>query len=122
MATHSSILAWRIPWMEETGRLQSMALQRAGCDWAHMHTQRCSSILHIIVYTCQCYLLNLPHPLLPLLCPQLYSLLLHLHSFPANRLIGTVFLDSLCVCVCIYTHIDTLIHNICFCLTVLHAV
>jgi len=26
MATHSSILAWKIPWMEETGRLQSMGL------------------------------------------------------------------------------------------------
>ena len=28
MATHSSILAWRIPWTEEPGRLQSIALQR----------------------------------------------------------------------------------------------
>ena len=27
MATHSNILAWKIPWMEEPGRLQSMALQ-----------------------------------------------------------------------------------------------
>ena len=27
MATHSSILAWRIPWTEEPGRLQSMGLQ-----------------------------------------------------------------------------------------------
>ena len=32
MATHSSILAWKIPWMEEPGRLQSMALQRVGQD------------------------------------------------------------------------------------------
>ena len=30
MATHSSILAWRIPWTEETGGLQSMGLQRVG--------------------------------------------------------------------------------------------
>ena len=30
MATHSSIPAWRIPWTEEPGRLQSMGLQRAG--------------------------------------------------------------------------------------------
>ena len=30
MATHSSILAWRIPWTEEQGRLQSMASQRVG--------------------------------------------------------------------------------------------
>ena len=34
MATHSSILAWRIPWTEEPGRLQSMGLQRVGHDLA----------------------------------------------------------------------------------------
>ena len=33
MATHSSILAWRIPWTEEPGRLQSMGLQRVKHDW-----------------------------------------------------------------------------------------
>ena len=32
MATHSSILAWKIPWMEEPGGLQSMGLQRAGYE------------------------------------------------------------------------------------------
>ena len=32
MATHSSILAWKIPWTEETGRLQSMGPQRVGHD------------------------------------------------------------------------------------------
>ena len=32
MATHSSILAWKIPWMEEPGRLQSMGLQRVRHD------------------------------------------------------------------------------------------
>jgi len=34
MATHSSILAWRIPWTEEPGGLQSTGLQRVGHDWA----------------------------------------------------------------------------------------
>ena len=33
MATHSSILAWRIPWTEEPARLQSMGSQRVGHDW-----------------------------------------------------------------------------------------
>ena len=33
MATHPSILAWRIPWMEEPGRLQSMRSQEVGHDW-----------------------------------------------------------------------------------------
>ena len=32
MATHSSILAWKIAWMEEAGRLQSMGSQRVGHD------------------------------------------------------------------------------------------
>ena len=32
MATHSSILAWRIPWAEEPGRLQSMVSQSVGHD------------------------------------------------------------------------------------------
>ena len=32
MATHSSILSWKIPWMEEPGRLQSMGSQRVGHD------------------------------------------------------------------------------------------
>ena len=32
MATHSSILAWRIPWTEEPGGLQSLGSQRVGLD------------------------------------------------------------------------------------------
>ena len=34
MAPHSSTLAWKIPWMEEPGRLQSMGSWRVGHDWA----------------------------------------------------------------------------------------
>ena len=34
MATHSSTLAWKIPWAEEPGRLQSMGSRRVGDDWA----------------------------------------------------------------------------------------
>ena len=34
MATHSSTLAWKIPWMEKPGRLQSMGSLRVGHDWA----------------------------------------------------------------------------------------
>ena len=34
MATHSSTLAWKIPWTEEPGRLQSMGSLRVGQDWA----------------------------------------------------------------------------------------
>ena len=38
MATHSSILAWSIPWTEEPGGLQSTGLQRVGHDHTCMHT------------------------------------------------------------------------------------
>ena len=34
MAPHSSTLAWKVPWTEEPGRLQSMGLLRVGYDWA----------------------------------------------------------------------------------------
>ena len=33
MSTHSSTLAWKIPWMEEPGRLQSMGWQRVKHNW-----------------------------------------------------------------------------------------
>ena len=36
MATHSSILAWRIPWTEEPGGLQSIGSQRVGHDWSNL--------------------------------------------------------------------------------------
>ena len=56
MGTHSSILAWKIPWMEEPGGLQSMGSQRVGHDWA----TSLSSFLH-----------NLP-PILPPPLPFLW--------------------------------------------------
>ena len=40
MATHSSILAWRIPWTEEPGRLQFMGSQRMGQNWANNTLQK----------------------------------------------------------------------------------
>ena len=38
MITHSSILAWRISWIAEPGRLPSMALQRVGHNYARQRT------------------------------------------------------------------------------------
>ena len=43
MATLSSILALRIPWTEEPGRLQSMGLQRVGHGWATNTVKTCSN-------------------------------------------------------------------------------
>ena len=42
IATHSSTLAWKIPWTEEPDRLQSMGLQRVGHDWATSLAQKMS--------------------------------------------------------------------------------
>ena len=45
MVTHSNILAWKIPWTEEPGSLQSMGLQRVRYDWATKHTHIFNSII-----------------------------------------------------------------------------
>ena len=46
MATHSSILAWRIPWTEEPGGLQSMGSQRVGQDLSDLAcTHACTHVL-----------------------------------------------------------------------------
>ena len=37
MAAHYNVLAWRIPWTDEPGGLQSMGSQKVGHDWAHEH-------------------------------------------------------------------------------------
>ena len=41
MATYSSILAWKITWVEEPGRLQSMGLERVGHESANEHAHAC---------------------------------------------------------------------------------
>ena len=45
MVTHCNILAWKIPWTEEPGSLQSMGLQRVRYDWATKHTHIFNSII-----------------------------------------------------------------------------
>ena len=47
MATHSSILAWRIPWTEEPGGLQSMGSRRIQHDWVTNNSFRCKQILRV---------------------------------------------------------------------------
>ena len=48
MATQSSILAWRIPWMEEPGGLQSMGSQTViMTEHAHIYTHTCTLTVHL---------------------------------------------------------------------------
>ena len=44
MTTPSSILAWKIPWTKEPGRLQSMGLQRVGHNWVTSHIKKYDKI------------------------------------------------------------------------------
>ena len=50
MATHSSILAWKVQWTEEPGRLQSKGSQRVRHNWVHTHTNY--DIYFSILYIC----------------------------------------------------------------------
>ena len=50
MATHSSILAWRIPWTEQAGRLQSLGPKRVGHDLAtEQHPAKRESLLNSLL-------------------------------------------------------------------------
>ena len=69
MTTHSSILAWRIPWTEEPGSLQSIRLQSAGQDWSDLaHVL----ISHIAIFQCFHYMAVLSYL-------QLRAYALHYH-------------------------------------------
>ena len=50
IATHSSTLAWKIPWMEESGKLQSMGSQRVGQDLATSPHFPCAGIIERQLY------------------------------------------------------------------------
>ena len=64
MATHSSILAWGIPWTEEPGGLQSMKLQRVRYNLASKKQQRCNfTLLGNFSTLDELFLPNYPAPL-----------------------------------------------------------
>ena len=69
---------------------------RRAPGWAPCATQQLPTSPHFtpVVYVCWSYSLNLSHPLLPLLLPQVHSLHLYVSSCPANRFIITIFLNS----------------------------
>ena len=100
MATHSSVLAWRIPGTGEPGGLPSNGSHRVGHDW--------SNLAAAAVYTCQSQSPNSSHPFSPLsvhkfvLCVSVSSLQnVYLQRFPRF-------------------HIHALIYGICFSLSDLH--
>ena len=65
MATHSSILAWRIPWTEETGGVQSIGSQRTGHDWVTKHEHAGTSWAFLSIYHFTCVFIVSSQPELP---------------------------------------------------------
>ena len=60
MATHSSILAWEIPWMEEPSGLQSMGLQRVGHDLVIEHAHMSIPVFQFTLPSFGTYLPSFP--------------------------------------------------------------
>ena len=106
MATHSSVLAWRIPWTEEPDGLQSMGSQRVRHDWATKHTCSPSSesifpacAFHCTIHStngnCKKSYLDYHHFLNTLWFPQ-SAVLFTAFSLPRNlltsHLVGNLFI------------------------------
>ena len=70
-ATLSSILAWRIPWTEEAGSLQSMGVQRVGQDWSDLALTWQLSV-GFIAHTCPSQLCGPPNLTATLLLSPLW--------------------------------------------------
>ena len=79
MATHSSILAWRIPRTEEPGRLQTMGSQRVGHDWACITCSFYNSLSMSPIIQIVCM-----HAKSLQLCPTLYDLWTGAHQGPLS--------------------------------------
>ena len=102
MATHSSILAWEIPWIEEPGRLRTMGLQKVGHNWMAEH-----ALTHKKAYTCcawNCYIFQDKYFIVPLLSclniPRLFSRLSYYKnsgSFTSLVTLLSVFLFVTCL-------------------------
>ena len=84
LATHSSILAWRVTWIEESGELQFMGQRRARQDWlTNTHTRAISSTCLFIL----CHLLALP----PLFSLREFSLF----NLPTVTILSLIFAQLL---------------------------
>ena len=91
MATHSNILAWKIPWTEEPGRLQSMELQRVGHNWVTEH------ILHFNMY-----ILNRKDSSIIELILSGLLVLCHQLIFILKYIMLEISKGFICICNCIY--------------------
>ena len=84
MATCSSILAWRIPWTEEPGGLQSMGSQRVGHDWINWAPTHAPSLWCFIMVV-------LPNNSLPFNCDE------YILSTKSNAWVRQVFVTQILI-------------------------
>ena len=80
MATQSSILIWRIPWTEETGKLQFTGLQRVRHDWEHMTSNKYIMISHYDLSLCFPNARNVKHLFMWLFAKRISSLMKYLFT------------------------------------------
>ena len=98
---HESVIAYICPLLPEPPSHCPPHPAPLGCHRAPgLSSLRCKAISHQDIYFIysNVYIsvpLYLSHPLLPSLCAQVCSLRLHLFCCPANRIISTIFLDSM---------------------------
>ena len=94
--------------------ITTLGHHRPSC-WAPCFMQQLptSYQFYTIVQMCQCYFPKSLQSLLPQLCPQVGSLCLCFHSFPANGFISTIF-PGLHIYIHIYVCVCVLVNNICF--------
>ena len=88
MAAHSSTPAWRIPWTEEAGGLQSMGSQRAGHDWVTEQRQPSASLLTL------CMQLDTLYDL-PVLQYAPLKWRLYWHLYHENSLVSREFYEKI---------------------------
>ena len=74
MATHSSVLAWKIPWSEEPGGLQSMGSQRVGHDWSDLAAVAYTHVFLLLWIT---YLFSMLFTFIQLLITNLRKLFIY---------------------------------------------
>ena len=88
MATHSSTLSWKIPRMEEPGRLQSMGSRRVRHNWATSLSLRLYIYINISLHTC--FISHTHTPTYKHVCAHLYSILCNLIdcSLPGSSVHG----------------------------------
>ena len=99
MAPHSSTLAWRIPWTEEPGRLQSMGPLRVGHDWAT--SLSLFTFMHWVYVVKSLLPTTPPAPLTTQFIGNSWNLLKHLTCLPSRHHV-VYFKVWLCAFVIVY--------------------